>query len=120
MAKNWDYAGLSKWASEHGGPEAALNMLKEYYHDEGRKQGATSRNPLIALAGGVGIAVGVGSKWVYDRHKQKKKLTEAAEAEKARKVEKAEAEMIARMKEDQEAKTMETKISDEERAGEDE
>lgn len=59
MAKNWDYAELSKWISEHGGPQAAVKLLKETGYRDGTGDAWTVAKPVIACAGFVGLLIGI-------------------------------------------------------------
>lgn len=58
MPKNWDYAELSKWASENGGPQAAVKLLKETGYRDGTGDAWTVAKPVIACAVIVGVTIG--------------------------------------------------------------
>lgn len=101
MAKNWDYAELSKLASLNGGPQellqkhAALYMKKGF--SEGFEKGAKSKNPVIAALCVAGPLLGAGGMWAYNKVKQKKELATAAVAKDAAEIKKVEEELIAGM-----------------------
>ena len=105
MAKDWEYAKATKWIAEHGGSEKALETVKNYYMKKGFKEGAASKNLVIALVGAVCLATGATGKCVYDKIMEKKALEIRAEAAEQAKVKKAEAELVTPMKQDTKAET---------------
>lgn len=74
---SWNYAELSKAAKENGGPEKLVEMLI----DSGKK----SMVPWlgVALAGGVGLTIGVQKivQYLKEKSLQSKSAVEAAKAE---------------------------------------
>lgn len=108
MAKNWDYAKLSKLASLNGGPEellqkhAALYMKKGF--TDGYEKGAKSKNPIIAAVCVIGPILGAGGMWAYNNVKQKKELAAMSEAADNEEIRKVEAELVSGMKAVKEAK----------------
>ena len=103
MAKDWEYAKATKWIAEHGGPHKALETVENHYMKEGFKEGAASKNPVIALVGAASLAAGVAGKCVYDKIIEKKALEAKAEIAEQAKVKKAEAELVIAMKRDTKA-----------------
>lgn len=99
MSKDWEYAKVTKWIAEHGGTQKALETVKNYYMKKGFKEGAASKNPVIALVGAVCLAAGVAGKCVYDKIMEKKTLEVAEQV----KVKKAEAELVTAMQQDTKA-----------------
>jgi hypothetical protein len=49
LSASWDYAQLAKTASEHGGPQPYLGLVKDVAKGEGRAQGAAVGAVLTAL-----------------------------------------------------------------------
>lgn len=105
MAKDWEYAKATKWIAEHGGAQKALETVKSHYMKKGFKEGAASKNPVIALVAVAFLAAGVAGKCVYDKIKEKKALAAEAEATEQTKVKKAEAELVTAMKQDTKAES---------------
>lgn len=105
MAKDWEYAKVTKWIAEHGGMQKALETVKNYYMKKGFKEGAASKNPVIALVGAACLAAGVTGKCVYDKIMEKKALEAKAEVAEQAKVKKAEVELVTAMKQDTKAET---------------
>lgn len=98
MAKDWDYAKASKWMAEHGGPQKALDTVKDYYTKKGFKEGAASKNPVIVVVGAVALATGIVGKSVYDKIRAKRLLKKEVEVIEQDKVKKAEIELLDAMK----------------------
>lgn len=105
MAKDWGYAKATKWIAEHGGPQKAFETVKYYYMKKGFKEGAASKNPVIALVGAVCLATGVAGKCVYDKIMEKKALEAKAEAAEQIEIKKAETELVTAMKQDTKVET---------------
>ena len=75
LSTNWDYAQLAKTASEHGGPQPYLDLVKDVAKGEGRTQGAA----VGVVLTGLGI---VAIKKVYGHMQDRKARKElAADAE---------------------------------------
>lgn len=112
MVKNWDYADLSKLASQNGGPQELLKKLAALYtkkgFNEGFEKGVKSKNPVIAAALVVGPLLGAGGMWAYNKVKQKKELAAMSEADDNEEIKKVEAELISGMKAIKEAESGET------------
>ena len=100
MAKDWEYAKITKWIAEHGGPQKALEIVENYYTKKGFKEGAASKNPVIILASIVSLGVGIAGKGIYDKIKEKKALETKNEAIEQVKVKKAEDELVSAMTHD--------------------
>lgn len=105
MAKDWEYAKATKWISEHGGTQKAFEIVKNYYMKKGFKEGAASKNPVIALTGVVCLVVGVAGKCVYDIIREKNMSEDKLEAAEQAKVKKAEGELMTFMKQNIKAET---------------
>ena len=109
MAKNWDYADLSKMASQNGGPQellkkhAALYMKKGF--KEGFEKGAKSKKPVIVVAFAVGQLLGAGVMWTYNKLKQKKEQATISEAADNEEIKKVEAKLVSEMKAAKEAES---------------
>ena len=73
MSADWNYAQLAKAASQYGGPQQYLDLLKAGAKAEGRVQGAL----LTAAAGGACLAATKG----YDYVRNRMQLSEIAERE---------------------------------------
>ena len=72
---SWDYAELSKMASENGGPAKLVDTLVESGRLEGVKTGRKEMIPFILLA-----ALGV---WGYDKYKDWKNNKKKEDNQKA-------------------------------------
>lgn len=70
MSANWDYALMAKAASEHGGPQAYLDSMKNGAKVDGRVQGLV-----------VGAAVVAVCLRGYDNVKKQRRLAADAERE---------------------------------------
>ena len=109
MAKNWDYAELSKLASLNGGPEELLQKHATLYmkkgFTEGFEKGAKSKNPIIAAVCVIGPLLGAGGVWAYNKVKQKKELAAMSEAADNEEIKKVEAELVSGMKAAKKAKS---------------
>lgn len=90
MAKDWDYALLTKEASKYGGPESYLDIVKKAAYNNGAADKQDEMVPLIIAVGFVFTAVGAlgtyavqkGAQWFNNRLEQKRLEAErAAEAE---------------------------------------
>ncbi len=107
MAKNWEYADLSKLASQNGGPQELLKKLEALYKkkwlNEGFEKGAKSKYPVIAAVGVVGSLLGAGGMWAYNKRKQKKELASISEAADNEEIKKVEVELVSEMKAAKEA-----------------
>ncbi len=83
----WDYAELSKMASQNGGPEKLVETLiesgKASGRAEGKKTGRLQMLPLIILAG--------AAAWGYSKYKELKKRKNAKDEQR---VEEAKCELI--------------------------
>lgn len=92
MAKDWDYARLSKEASAHGGPEEFLKIIKEASYNNGLTDKQAELQPvIIGLTAGAAILGALGhSAWQKLREmwkaRQEKKMIEAEYAEEAEKI----------------------------------
>lgn len=99
MSKTWDFAQLTKTASENGGPDEFIKMIRQESYQQGvddmkrwveiikeasyKKGAADMKNILIAPLLGTGISLGVLGcvatrkiiKWVKE-NKEKKLITE--------------------------------------------
>lgn len=102
MAKNWDYADLSKLASQNGGPQELLKKHAAYYREKGFNEGfekrAESQKPVIVAASVISLLLGAGGMWVYIKRKQKKELAAISEAVNNEEIKKVEAELASKMK----------------------
>ena len=98
MSKDWEYAKVTKWIAEHGGPQKALRILEDYYMKKGFKKGASSKNPLIVLSGAMGIIVGTAGKCIYDKIREKKTIKVKDELAEQAEVKKAEIELVNAIK----------------------
>lgn len=58
MSADWDYAQMAKTASEHGGPEAFLDFVKDVAKGEGRIQG-------LAIGTTAATVLGIGGTKAY-------------------------------------------------------
>lgn len=96
MAKDWEYAQVTKWIAEHGGPQKALEMVKNYY----TRKGASSKNPMIVLAGISGLILGAVGKSVYDGFMERRSLKAKNDAMEQARVKKAEEELEAAMEQE--------------------
>lgn len=105
MAKDWEYAQASKWIAEHGGPKVAMEAVKNFYLKEGYQRGARSKNPVIVLVGTTCLAIGIGGKYAYDKIVEKRKEKAANKVAELEKVNQAEAELLAAMKQEPTAET---------------
>lgn len=94
MAKDWAYAKAVSWIAEHGGPQKALDIVKDYYTQKGFESGMASQRPIIAVVGGLCLATGVIGKTIYDRAIQKRIVTIEAKNSNQKKVEEAKEELI--------------------------
>lgn len=103
MAKDWAYAKAVSWIAEHGGPQKALDIVKDYYTQKGFESGVASQKPIIAVVGGLCLATGVIGKTIYDRAIQKNTVTIEAKNSKQKKVEEAEEELIKAIRVNKEA-----------------
>ena len=74
MSAEWDYATLAKTASQYGGPEQYLQILKNGARQDGMKSGFAWCLGLCATAAGV-------YKYYSIYSSKRKNLTEMAEAE---------------------------------------
>lgn len=97
MAKYWEYAKATKWIAEHGGTQKALETVKSYYMKKGFREGAASKNPVIAFACAGGLVTGFAGKCIYDKIMKKKASEANTEFVERAKVKKAEAELVAAM-----------------------
>lgn len=84
MARDWDYAKLSKAASEAGGPEKLLDLIEEKGKSIGRMEGG------LAALGASALFVGVFK--LIEHFKTKRAISQAA-------VDAAKAELIQGIKE---------------------
>ena len=57
MAKNWDYAELTRTAKEFGGPGKYLQMVKDHSFQEGRKEQLVMDGAIALVAGGLYLGV---------------------------------------------------------------
>lgn len=97
MAQDWEYAKATKWIAEHGGPQKAFDVVKNYYMNEGFHKGADSKNLIIVLVGGTCLLAGFGGKYVYDKIREKKALKAKNKAVEQEIVKQAEVELISAM-----------------------
>ena len=61
----WVYAGLSKIAKEHGGPEALIDDIREGAYADGKSAGVIEGVAVSALA----VVLFQGGKWLYGKVK---------------------------------------------------
>lgn len=100
MAKDWEYAQVTKWIAEHGGPQKGLEGVKNYYMKQGFSKGAASKNPVIILVGVSCLVAGAVGKSVYDGFTERRSLKAKNDAMELAHVKKAEEELEAAMKQD--------------------
>ena len=86
MAKDWDYAQLTKAAAEAGGPEVWIDAIKKAAYNSGASD---TKNALIGPLLIVGTALGVASTFGYQKirkwisSKKEEELLTEKEAEQA-------------------------------------
>lgn len=81
--KDWDYAQLTKTASELGGPEKYIKVITDNATKEGLIKGAAIGAAVVTAAGATGFVVykkGANKvKAILAKRKQEKKLAKEAE-----------------------------------------
>ncbi len=88
---SWDYADLSKAASEAGGPKKYLEQLEKNSREIGRLEGQESMQPWLKVAVGAGVAIGIGGAALFNKVKNHIK---AKKEEKQRGIDEAKEELI--------------------------